>query len=84
MWNIYGKVYDLTEFKQYHPGGSLIIDSVKGDRDATAAFESYHAMCDIENIKIIMEKYRIKKDSIEDFQFNNKQFYYVLKSRVRK
>ena len=55
MWNIYGKVYDLTEFKQYHPGGSLILDSVKGDRDATAAFESYHAMGDIENIKIIME-----------------------------
>ena len=84
MWNIYGKVYDLTEFKQYHPGGSLILDSVKGDRDATAAFESYHAMGDIDNIKIIMEKYRIKKDSIQDFQFNNKQFYYVLKSRVRK
>ena len=84
MWNIHGKVYDLTEFKQYHPGGSLILDSVKGDRDATAAFESYHAMSDIDRIKSIMEKYRID-DFIcnQDFIFKNNGFYYTLKNKVK-
>lgn len=84
MWNIHGKIYDLTEFKQYHPGGSLILDSVKGDRDATAAFESYHAMSDIDRIKSIMEKYRID-DFIcnQDFIFKNNGFYYTLKNKVK-
>ena len=33
MWNIHGKIYDLTDFALIHPGGKMIIESCKGNDD---------------------------------------------------
>lgn len=38
---IHGNVYDLTSFKESHPGGSKIIEKQAG-KDATAQFKMYH------------------------------------------
>jgi linoleoyl-CoA desaturase len=40
---IHGKLYDVSRFKDSHPGGSRLLESCDGI-DATAAFESYHAL----------------------------------------
>ncbi len=45
--SLYGKFYDITNFKQNHPGGSKILDNyiVRDDHnfvDATPAFEQFH------------------------------------------
>ena len=60
MWKIHGKVYDLTNFLDTHPGGKLILEQCKGDDDLTAAFESYHAMSDIKIILKTMEKFILR------------------------
>ena len=90
MWKIHGKYYDLTNFLDKHPGGSKILDSCKGV-DCTAAFESYHAMSNMNNIKSIMKKYEIntsKTETIQSFKqhsytFYEKGFYNEVKNRVR-
>ena len=71
MWKIHGKVYDLENFLEFHPGGKAILEQAKGDKDLTAAFESYHALCDMDKIKRMMKKYEIKGDTYEpEFNFN--------------
>lgn len=85
MWRIHDKYYDLEIFKTIHPGGSKIIESCK-NLDATAAFESYHAFCDIEKIKKIMEKYEVKNPSFKierhQYTFHENDFYDELKNEV--
>ncbi|KAJ1497237.1 hypothetical protein HMI55_005619, partial [Coelomomyces lativittatus] len=41
---IRGKVYDVTRFLQYHPGGRETLLFGAG-RDATQVFETYHSLC---------------------------------------
>lgn len=82
MWNIHGKIYDLTDFASIHPGGRMIIESCKGNDDITAAFESYHALSDMNKIKSIMKKYEINGESKSDFKFDKDGFYYTLKNKV--
>lgn len=84
MWKIHGKYYDLNKFIEFHPGGSLILKQCEGENDMTAAFESYHAMCDMNKIKKIMKKYEIKdKTYVTDFSFNETMFYNKLKKKVK-
>ncbi|GAX78438.1 hypothetical protein CEUSTIGMA_g5879.t1 [Chlamydomonas eustigma] len=40
-----GKVYDVTGYLQYHPGGSKILISSAG-KDATELFKKYHSWID--------------------------------------
>ena len=82
MWKIHGNYYDLTDFLDKHPGGAIILNACKGDRDATAAFESYHAMSDMKKIKQIMSKYKIEGEYKSSFNFSEKGFYYLLKNKV--
>jgi len=84
MWNIHGKVYDLTNFVEHHPGGSLILNSCKGKKDVSASFESYHSMRDMKKIKSIMKKYEIIGEiACEDFRFHENEFYSTLSKKVR-
>ena len=39
---IKGKVYDLTDFVEKHPGGDIIMDGAGGD--CTPMWESYHPL----------------------------------------
>jgi cytochrome b involved in lipid metabolism len=54
MWKIHGKIYDLTNFLDLHPGGKNILKICEGNEDLTATFESYHAMCDMNKINKLM------------------------------
>jgi salicylate hydroxylase len=39
---IHGKVYDFSEWKDHHPGGTLVARTFAG-RDATAEFSDFHS-----------------------------------------
>ncbi len=39
---IHGKVYDLTRFAEFHPGGKRLIEDFSG-KDASDAFDRHHA-----------------------------------------
>jgi cytochrome b involved in lipid metabolism len=39
---IHGKVYDVTKWVPYHPGGSMIF--VKAGGDCSQLFDSYHPL----------------------------------------
>ena len=84
MWKIYGKTYDLELFLDKHPGGRDILECCKGKNDLTPAFESYHAMCDLEKIKKIMKKYEISDCQKSNYTFYEDGFYKTLQKRVRK
>ena len=71
-----GKVYNITPYLAYHPGGSAIIESCLG-KDATSLFDKYHSWVNIENLVgalligyLIVEKPRMAKinddDDLED------------------
>jgi linoleoyl-CoA desaturase len=70
---------------KHHPGGSLMLEASRGE-DATAAFESYHAMCDMTKIKNIMAKYEVPNTGSiapTPVRFEDGAFYRTLKDRVR-
>jgi linoleoyl-CoA desaturase len=83
---IHNKYYDISDFIQEHPGGSKILASCEG-LDATAAFESYHSLADINKIKSIMKKYECSNPEYEiesqDFTFLESGFYNNLREKVR-
>ena len=84
MWTIHGKNYNLTSFLDKHPGGRVILESCQGEKDVTAAFESYHALCDMTKIKEIMRKYEVGSSECKTaFHFSEEGFYYTVKGRVR-
>lgn len=82
MWKINGKIYDLTNFLDKHPGGRKILEVCEGNHDLTPSFESYHAMCDMNKIKKIMEKYEISTCEPSIFTFDENGFYKTLQKRV--
>jgi cytochrome b involved in lipid metabolism len=62
FWTIIdNEVYDLTQFAKRHPGGPIIMAAA--GTDSTILFENYHFQMDIENIKLMMKKYKIGKVS---------------------
>ena len=83
MWNIDGKIYDLTTFLDKHPGGRLILESCYGEDDLTGSFESYHAMCDMKKIKTIMKQYEVGICHTKICTFKEDGFYNVLRNRVK-
>jgi linoleoyl-CoA desaturase len=84
LWSIHGKQYDLSSFLDSHPGGRTILEACKGNKDCTAAFESYHAMVNMNKIESIMSKYEIGISDIQPHNtFNHDGFYQTVKFRVR-
>lgn len=50
MWTVInGKVFNLTPYIPFHPGGENILKAVAG-RDGTALFMKYHAWVSYDNI----------------------------------
>lgn len=84
MWKIHGKLYNLHPFMNKHPGGAQILKSCLDDFDVTYAFESYHALCDMNKIKKIMKKYEIKQTNLPNMKFEQNDFYKTLQRRVKK
>ena len=87
MWKIHNKYYDLSNFLDKHPGGSKILESCSDVGDVTAAFESYHSMCNMNKIIKTMEKYEIEEPNViipnHKYTFNQNQFYQEVKEKVR-
>jgi len=49
-WTVYqGKVYNITPYMHYHPGGIPILKSVAG-RDCTSEFNKYHQWVNVESM----------------------------------
>jgi fatty acid desaturase len=59
MWHIYGSNYDLTQFVDKHPGGSRILNMLRGESDITPLFESYHSFSNKQSIKRQLESYKV-------------------------
>lgn len=76
---VHGKVYDLTNFVDIHPGGEIIYDGAGGD--CTPMWESYHPL---ETAKAgVPEKYCIGYvRDYEDFYSWDGKFYDTVKERV--
>lgn len=47
--SLHGKVYNITPYLHYHPGGVDILEKCLG-RDATALFEKYHRWVNIQGL----------------------------------
>jgi len=47
-WRIYGNTYDLEPFLDKHPGGRVILENARGERDITCLFETFHQFSDME------------------------------------
>nr|BCB67650.1 delta4 desaturase [Parietichytrium sp.] len=88
---VHGKVYDITKFKNAHPGGDIIM--LAAGKDATILFETYH----IRGVPdAVLRKYQIGKlpdgknkeggnglDSASYYSWDS-EFYRVLRERVLK
>ena len=78
---IKGKVYDLTNFIEKHPGGDIIMDGAGGD--CTPMWESYHPLAIIKRGPI--KKYFIGMvRDYHDFYSWDGKFYETVKERVEK
>jgi cytochrome b involved in lipid metabolism len=57
-----GKVYNLSPYLAYHPGGDVILHSVLG-KDATALFDKYHRWVNVDNLigPLLLGTLRIEK-----------------------
>uniref|UniRef100_A0A0G4FKE0 Cytochrome b5 heme-binding domain-containing protein n=1 Tax=Chromera velia CCMP2878 TaxID=1169474 RepID=A0A0G4FKE0_9ALVE len=44
VWRIHGELFDLTPFLDHHPGGRDVLMTACNMEDASALFESYHAL----------------------------------------
>lgn len=76
---IHGKVYDLTDWVERHPGGDVIYDGAGGD--CTPMWESYHPLALIKEGP--MKKFMVGYvRDYSDFYDWNQKFYYTLKERV--
>tara|TARA_B100001105_G_C22395382_1_gene446484 strand:- start:1181 stop:2446 length:1266 start_codon:yes stop_codon:yes gene_type:complete len=81
--SIHGKIYDLTQFADEHPGGRQILELCSKEPDCTALFESYHAFCDMVKIKSIMKLYETDETAEQMFKIEKNGFYNTCKNRVR-
>ncbi|TRY68651.1 hypothetical protein TCAL_02479 [Tigriopus californicus] len=85
LWRIHNDLYDLSDFIDKHPGGSMWIAETRGT-DITEAFEVAHVFGD--NFGKILTKYHVR--SVENsprkspFTFKSDGFYQTLKRRVQK
>ncbi|KNC79629.1 Delta(5) fatty acid desaturase [Sphaeroforma arctica JP610] len=76
---IRGKVYDVTKFKDTHPGGLETLLAA-GGRDATQVFETYHSF----RVKELLHKYEVGHlvtNELPTFPAPN-EFFVAVKSRV--
>jgi len=82
LWRVHDNLYDLTDFINFHPGGSFWLKETKGT-DITEAFESHHISL---HPTKMLEKFKIRKASKPrnyKFTFKENGFFKVLKERVR-
>lgn len=58
-WAVFhGKVYNITPYLHYHPGGVSILMKAAG-KDATSLFNKYHAWVNLEGMMSVSQRTRI-------------------------
>mmetsp|Transcript_21298 Transcript_21298/g.38903 ORF Transcript_21298/g.38903 Transcript_21298/m.38903 type:complete len:494 (-) Transcript_21298:118-1599(-) len=82
--NLYGEVYDLTEFAPRHPGGARILERVAENKlpDATPLFESYHAMKDPAAMRRAIKPFATGEKATMLYSFEEAGFYRQVRRRV--
>mmetsp|Transcript_12943 Transcript_12943/g.29207 ORF Transcript_12943/g.29207 Transcript_12943/m.29207 type:complete len:500 (+) Transcript_12943:94-1593(+) len=82
--NLYGEVYDLTDFAPRHPGGARILERVAENSlpDATPLFESYHAMKDPEFMRRSIKPFATGEKASVMYSFEETGFYRTVRRRV--
>lgn len=83
-WRIYGNTYDLEPFLKTHPGGPVILENARGEKDLTSLFEVFHQFSDMNKIKQSLQKYMVAENTYQPINtFDETGFYKVLKERVK-
>mmetsp|Transcript_3157 Transcript_3157/g.6977 ORF Transcript_3157/g.6977 Transcript_3157/m.6977 type:complete len:218 (+) Transcript_3157:265-918(+) len=62
-----GKVYNITPYLAYHPGGGAILEKCVG-RDATALFDRYHSWVNIDGLvgPLLLGYLLLEKKKVDD------------------
>eukprot|EP01084_Bolivina_argentea_P170779 295921_1 len=89
FWIINGKVYDLSKWLDFHPGGSHILLMNRG-RDCTELFFGYHISSRFsdKHFSSILSKYYVRDANVNeivspyDWTGKNYELYLDLKKRV--
>jgi hypothetical protein len=81
LWRVHDKLYDLTDFIQRHPGGSMWLEMTKGV-DITEQFESQH-ITDLAE-KTLAKFFVRNAEQPRNYKitFNENGFYKTLKRKV--
>ncbi|CAD8104071.1 unnamed protein product [Paramecium primaurelia] len=81
LWYIKGKIYDLSQFLQLHPGGDYFLSLTQG-QDITEMYYSHHL--NMEKCNAILQKYYVRDaDKIDQyFDYDEKGFYLTLHKKV--
>ena len=88
---LYGCMHDVSSVASWHPGGAAILRHVASLRlpDATALFESQHALRDAKEMKSKLAPYRhcpvhseAHNDAPQQFTFADNGFYRTVRRRV--
>ena len=58
MWKINGKIYDLTNFLDKHPGGRAILLACQGDDDLTDTFEDKYSVLDNVDALVLVTEWK--------------------------
>mmetsp|Transcript_6594 Transcript_6594/g.24696 ORF Transcript_6594/g.24696 Transcript_6594/m.24696 type:complete len:170 (-) Transcript_6594:2774-3283(-) len=48
--SIYGRIYDITEFRKYHPGGAEILAKYSDGKECGAMFAKYHQWVNVDSL----------------------------------
>lgn len=85
LWVVFrGKVYDVTKWKELHPGGSSLILNAAG-RDITNLFDSYHKLASdrlFGSLKVPLVGYMATEQHEFPQYVKPSQFYTVMRKRV--
>ncbi|VVD02306.1 unnamed protein product [Leptidea sinapis] len=82
LWRVHDSLYDLTNFIDFHPGGTQWLEFTKGT-DITEAFETHHIRSDL--AETILAKYFVCQAELprnSPFMFKEDGFYRTLKAKI--
>eukprot|EP00746_Dinoflagellata_sp_MGD_P158491 gnl/MRDRNA2_/MRDRNA2_86485_c0_seq7.p1 gnl/MRDRNA2_/MRDRNA2_86485_c0~~gnl/MRDRNA2_/MRDRNA2_86485_c0_seq7.p1 ORF type:complete len:560 (-),score=70.10 gnl/MRDRNA2_/MRDRNA2_86485_c0_seq7:394-2073(-) len=83
--NLYGEVFDVTDFAKSHPGGAEILYRVSQMNlpDATALFESYHVMRNASEMRSKLAPFSTGEPAMQLYSFSENGLYQDLRRRVQ-
>lgn len=71
-WRVHGKLYDLDDFVERHPGGRRWLELTRGT-DATTAVEAYHL--DIDKVRAVLKAHYVRDVEEGEFEHGDRFTY---------